>query len=404
MKNNYISPFKPKKFIRFKPNFFKIYTFNAGFKKYKKDLLVICFEKPVYCSCVFTKSFTPAAPIIWSKNNNKNLCKVLIVNSGNANAFTGQKGIKNIDDYVKFTSNYFGCKTDQIFVSSTGVIGEQINKNLILDKIKLINNSKTGNILDAAKAIMTTDTFPKISKEDIIIQNKRYKIYGIAKGSGMISPNMGTMLAYIFMDLPLNKNEIKQLLSKNIDDTFNSITVDGDTSTNDTVMLFSQKNEKKINITNKLRTQLNEKIKKVMSSLAKQIVLDGEGITKMIEVNVLNAKTKKQAKNIAFSIANSLLVKTAIHGKDANWGRVVMAIGKTEEKIVQEKIVLRFGNLIVAKNGMMNKKINLKNLDKYMKRRKIVINVELNIGTKKHTVFSSDLSNKYIEINADYRS
>ena len=206
------------------------------------------------------------------------------------------------------------------------------------------------------------------------------------------------------MDLPLNKNEIKQLLSKNIDDTFNSITVDGDTSTNDTVMLFSQKNEKKINITNKLRTQLNEKIKKVMSSLAKQIVLDGEGITKMIEVNVLNAKTKKQAKNIAFSIANSLLVKTAIHGKDANWGRVVMAIGKTEEKIVQEKIVLRFGNLIVAKNGMMNKKINLKNLDKYMKQRKIVINVELNIGTKKHTVFSSDLSNKYIEINADYRS
>ena len=240
MKKN-ISPFKPKKFINIKHKFFKIYTFNAGFKKYNKDLLVIVFDNLVPVSAIFTKSTTPAAPIIWLKKNASNLCKVLIVNSGNANAFTGKKGVNIINQYIKLASSVFACKKNQIYVSSTGVIGEQLDPQLIIDKINIIkkNNLEQKNILEAAKAIMTTDTYPKIAKHQIDYKNKKVNIYGIAKGSGMIAPNMGTMLSYIFVDTYMSSIELKKILKTHVEDTFNSISVDGDTSTNDTVMIFS---------------------------------------------------------------------------------------------------------------------------------------------------------------------
>jgi len=221
----------------------------------------------------------------------------------------------------------------------------------------------------------------------------------------MIAPNMGTMLAYIFIETKINKNHLKNLLKKYIESTFNAISVDGDTSTSDTVILFSTGVEsKKIKITKTLLTNISLGLKKIMHSLSKQIVSDGEGISKLIEIKIVNAKTKNQANRVAFSIANSLLVKTAIAGEDANWGRIVMAIGKADKKIIQQKIIIKFDNLIVAKQGKQYSRINLKKLDKYMKSKVIKINVDLGIGKYAKTVWSSDLTHQYLKINSDYRS
>ena len=405
MTRKYISPFRPNNFIKFKPKYFKIYTFKAGFKKYNKDLLVIIFSKLVPVSAVYTKSSTPSAPIIWDKKIGKNLCKVLIVNSGNANAFTGIVGLKAIKKYAKVASNLCNCKINEVFVSSTGVIGEQLNSNLIINKLNLLRNTSSGNILEAAEAIMTTDTYPKIAQEVVINNKNKIRIFGIAKGSGMIAPKMGTMLAYIFIETSLNKIELNKILKENIESTFNSITVDGDTSTSDTVMLFSLGNNNKLlNKDSKLKKSISLSVKKVMLNLSKQIVCDGEGISKLIEVNVLNAKNKIQAKKIAFSIGESLLVKTAVFGEDANWGRIIMAIGKVGRNIDQNKIILKIGNYNITKNGQMLKKINLNKLAKYMKNKIIRINLDLKLGKYNKTIWSSDLTSNYIKINADYRS
>ncbi len=404
MSKTYISPFKPKIFNKYHPKLFNIYTFNAGFKKNRSDLLVIEFNQPVPFAAAYTKSSTPSAPIIWAKKFSDNYCKLLIVNSGNANAHTGKKGLDSIQKYVKFAAKIFKCKLHHILVSSTGVIGEQLNSNLIISALSRLSLSSKKNILDAALSIMTTDTYPKISKKVIIHRNQKIKIYGIAKGSGMVAPKMGTMLSYIFIESNIKTNDLRNILKENIEPTFNSISVDGDTSTNDTVMIFSVGDKKVQKIDKKLKKKISEKIFQIMLNLSKQIVSDGEGISKLIEVNVINAKNDNQAKNIGFSVANSLLVKTAVSGEDANWGRVVMAIGKKQENIKQEKIIIKFGNLIVAKNGMVYKKINISSLNKYMKNKIIKININLNIGKYKKTVWSSDLTHKYIEINSDYRS
>ena len=405
MTKKYISPFKPKSFFKFKPQHFKIYTFKAGFKKKDKDLLVIIFNKLVPVSALYTKSSTPSAPILWDKKIENNSCKVLIVNSGNANAFTGIVGLKAIKNYAKVASSLCHCKTNEVFVSSTGVIGEQLNSDLIIKKLNLLNTHSSGNILEAAQAIMTTDTYPKIAKE--IIRNKKdqIKIFGIAKGSGMIAPKMGTMLAYIFIEAPLKKIELSKILKENIEATFNSISIDGDTSTSDTVMLFSLDNKNKlIKKKSHLKKLISLGVKNVMLNLSKQVVCDGEGISKLIEVNIKNAQTKIQAAKIAFSIAESPLVKTAVFGEDANWGRIIMAIGKAGEKINQNKIILKIGNFVVAKNGMMSKKINIEKLGKYMKNKIIRINLDLKLGKINKTVWSSDLTSEYIKINTDYRS
>ena len=405
MKSAYNSPFKPKSYKDFKPKKIKIYTFNSGFKKKKDDLLIIEFNKIASVFSVYSKTSTPSAPIIWDKKHNKGLCKVLIVNSGNANAFTGQSGIKAIDKYVSSAAKFYNCQKNNILVSSTGVIGEQLDPNKIINKIKLIRQNNSKSILTAAKAIMTTDTYPKTAVEKLSHKSHKISIYGIAKGSGMIAPNMGTMLSYIFIEAPLKKSELKLILTRFLTPTFNSISVDGDTSTSDTLMLFGLNLEdNNIRVSKELLKKISERVYKLMLNLAKQIVSDGEGISKLIEVEVNNAISQNQASRVAFSISESLLVKTAIAGEDANWGRIVMAIGKADEKIDQNRIIIKFGNITVALKGKMNPKLNISKINKYMKKNIIKIKVNLSIGKYSRKVWSSDLTYNYLKINSDYRS
>ena len=390
-------------------NFFskyvKFYTFHSGFKKKDDDLLFVLFDKPISVAAVYSKTSTPSAPIIWDKKNNRGLCKLLIVNSGNANAHTGLKGIRKIDYYVDLAATEFNCSKNHILVSSTGVIGEQLDEKKIIKAYSLMKSSSEKNLFTAAKAIMTTDTFPKIIIKKIKIGKEIIRIFGIAKGSGMIQPNMGTMLAYIFIEANISRDILNNLLKIHLDSSFNSITVDSDTSTSDTLMLFSLLGEKTKNINSNLNiTKISNGLREVMFKLALQVVSDGEGISKLIEINIRSARTYKQASLIAFSIANSPLVKTAIAGEDANWGRVIMAIGKADSKINQNKIKLSFGKYLLANKGHIFKDIDIKKLDKYMKNNIIQINIDLGIGKFERTVFSSDLTHKYIEINADYRS
>ena len=383
----------------------KFYTFHVGFKKKREDLLIAVFTNPTPVAAVYSRTSTPSAPIIWDKKNNKGLCKVLIVNSGNANAHTGIQGIKNIDVYAKKAAKKFNCPLSQILVSSTGVIGEQLDHNKIINSFSFIKKSTENDLLSAAKAIMTTDTFSKTIVKKIKIGSQKIRIFGFAKGSGMIFPNMGTMLGYIFIEANISKNILKNLLCSHLDYSFNSISVDSDTSTSDTVMLFSlnhcQEN-KKIN-SSKIK-KISLALKEVMFQLALQVVSDGEGISKLMKINISGGSSYKQASLVAFSIANSPLVKTAISGQDANWGRVIMAIGKADKKINQEKLKLKFGSLMVASRGQKFNRIDIKKLDAYMKGKIIEINVDLGIGKFKRTVYASDLTNEYIQINADYRS
>ena len=396
------SPFAPKHYKDLQPIGFKIFTFHSGFKKKNDDLLIIVFDQIVKVACKYSLTTMPSAPIIWDKKNNFGSCKALIVNSGNANAHTGKQGIINIKKYVSQLVKFLNCSIKDILVSSTGVIGEQLDPNKICKKIKLLKISNEKKLIDAARAIWTTDTFVKTSIHNLKIGKKNIKIYGFGKGSGMICPNMGTMLAYLFIDCELSSAILKKLLSDNIQDTFNSISVDSDTSTSDTVLLYTNPINK-YNV-NKNYNKISKTLNKVMKELSIKIITDGEGIKKLIKVNVNKAKNKIQAKKIAFSIVNSPLVKTAIAGEDANWGRVVMAIGKTKEKIRQEKTKIKFGNNILALNGERNRNINISKVDKYMKNNVIEIEVSLGLGKASSIVFGNDLNNEYIKINADYRS
>ena len=398
------SIFKPKIIKDLIPKGLSIYTFNAGFKKVYDDLLIIIFDRAVNSFSVFSKTTTPSAPIIWNKKNNSNKTKALIINSGNANAHTGNDGLKIIDKYVEVLNRKFNCKKKEVLICSTGVIGEIFDPNLISNKILLINNKKKGSLLDAAKTIITTDTYPKIIIKNVKIDNTFFKIYGIAKGSGMIQPNMGTMLVNIFVEAKVSVSILKKIVKINLENTFNSISVDSDTSTSDTLSIFSL-NLCNINLNKKNNfIKLNKYINQIMKDLALQVIKDGEGITKLIEVSVTGAKSKKQAKNIAFSIVNSPLVKTAISGEDANWGRVIMAIGKSRENIIQDKIKIYFGSYLLCKSGKINPKINILKINKYMKDKFIKIRVDLGIGINTHKVYGNDLSYDYIKINSDYRS
>ena len=384
---------------------FKFYTFHAGFKKKREDLLIVVFDSSVPVAAAYSKTSTPSAPLIWDKKNNKGFCKILIVNSGNANAHTGMRGIKVIDNYVKRAAIKFNCSIEQILVSSTGVIGEQLDAIKIINKFPLVKDSNNKDLLSAAKAIMTTDTFPKTIMKKIRIGSKNIRIFGFAKGSGMIAPNMGTLLAYIFIEANVSKNVLKNLLHSHLETSFNSISVDGDTSTSDTIMLFSTVNPKDKKVVKETDIKkISKTLKDVMFQLALQVVSDGEGISKLMEINVSRAKNYQQASSVAFSIANSQLVKTAIAGQDANWGRIIMAVGKADSKVNQNKIKLKFGKLLVACNGQMFNKINIKKLDIYMRNKVIQINLDLGIGNFKRTVYASDLTHEYIRINGDYRS
>ena len=402
-----------------------ISTVSANLYNNKRDdLVMFYFREGANFASVYTQSKIISENIKWNLNQKTKKIFSLLVNTRNANSFTGDQGYKSMENIAEIISLKLNekqkededypqkIKTKNIIFGCTGTIGEKFPEEKIKNKISsLINNIKyTQNKyiwMKAALGIMTTDTQPKMAMEECLIGNTKVKIYGIAKGSGMIQPNMATTLGYIFTDANLSNEILKKLLKKNIEDTFNAISCDGDTSTNDMVSIFStgKANHRKINsISEKKIKNFDLALNKVLLNLAKRVVADGEGASKFITLNIKNCKTDKEAKKIGFSIANSPLVKTAIAGEDPNWGRIIMAIGKSEATINLNKLLIKLGDIVVVSKGRIYSNYNEKEAALYMKNPNIEISVDVSNGNKNFTVYTMDLTHKYIEINSDYRS
>ena len=392
----------------------KISSLSANLYKHKReDLCFFYFKDGANHAGVFTKSRVAAECVKWNKLSKSNKIKALFVNTKNANALTGKQGFESLKKIQKKISNEFKAKykDKDFYFASTGVIGERfpiekIGKK-IPDLLKKLKPTSSNIWIKAAKAIMTTDTIAKLSFKTFKIKNKKINITGIAKGSGMIFPNMATMLGFIFTDLNISNQLLKTALKNNLDKTFNAISVDGDTSTNDMVLIFSTSKANNKKITNPKSKEFKifeSKLNQVMMSLAKQITIDGEGASKFIEIDVSGAKNKKDAKQIAFSIANSQLFKTAVAGEDPNWGRVLMAIGKSNINTSVNKINLKLGNQYIFKNGNILKSYRESLASKYMKGCEIKFSVGLGMGKSNFKAYTCDLTHKYISINADYRN
>ena len=384
---------------------------NSKYKR-RQDILTITFDSPASVAGVFTLSQMPAAPVQFCKKNIVNgYANGLAVNAGIANSFTGKKGIENNRLIASYFSKLINSRQKDVYICSTGVIGEQLPVAKIKKALKNSFLGRKKDFKSAAKAIMTTDTFPKASGKTIKIGDEEITIVGISKGSGMIAPNMATMLAFIFTDALIEPKLFQALLNLGVRDSFNSISVDSDTSTNDTVLGFATgkamvgKNVKPMNkIGDKRLTKFREALEDVMKDLAIQIVRDGEGATKLIQINVRNATSISSAKKVAISIANSPLIKTAIAGSDPNWGRIIMAIGKTKENFSHENLKIKIGNNIVIKNGELARRYSERKTKKYMKNEKILIDVDLGVGTGFSSFWTCDLTEEYVRINTDYRS
>lgn len=409
-----ISPLAPKKYAKVPAlEGVRIATAEAGIKyKNRTDLLAMVFDKDADVAGVFTRSKCPSAAVDFSRENlRRGKARIVVVNSGNANAFTGQKGRETTRMTAAAAAKAAGCTVEDVFLASTGVIGEPLDPakySHLLDG--LVKEAKGDSWMDAAKAIMTTDTFPKLTSVAIKLGDVDVTINGIAKGSGMIAPDMATMLSFIVTDAPIAAPILQSLLSKAVGPTFNAITVDSDTSTSDTLLLFatgaaaargaSRVTDPKDPRLGAFKRGLN----KLMKNLALQVVRDGEGLRKLIEITVTGAKSAKSAKRIALSVANSPLVKTAIAGEDANWGRIVMAIGKAGEAADRDRLSIWFGDSRVAVDGERDAGYSEEATSAYMKREDIRIRADLGIGGGKATVWTCDLTKDYVAINGDYRS
>ncbi len=394
------------------------------YSKPRDDLVMFYFRDGANYASVYTQSKIISENIKWNLNIKSKKIKSLIINTRNANAFTGSDGYKALKEIAEETSIQLSKKqiededhpkkilANEILFGCTGTIGEKyptekIKKNIpeLIKKIKYTQNKFIW--MKAALGIMTTDLQPKLAMEECKIGDKKVKIYGIAKGSGMIFPNMATTLGYIFTDADLSNNILSKLLKKNINTTFNAITCDGDTSTNDMVSIFATskvKNSTINNINDKKIKSFDQALHSVLLNLSKRIVADGEGATKFITINIIKSKSDNDAKKIAFSIANSNLVKTAIAGEDPNWGRIIMAIGKSGVNINLDKLSINFGNIKIIEKGKIFKNYKESEVANYMKGRAIDISINLSMGIKNFTAYTMDLTKKYIEINADYRS
>ena len=391
----------------------------------RDDITLFYFSEGAKYASVYTKSKIVSENIKFNLQLKNKLVKALFINTKNANTFTGKQGFESIKELSKYLSKELTLrasraevgtndvvKPNQILFASTGVIGETYPVEKIKNKIPdLVASLKTVQNkyvwIKAASAIKTTDTIPKLAFEECKIGEKNVKIYGIAKGSGMIAPNMATMLAFIFTDADLSANILKSLLKRNIDSTFNAITVDGDTSTNDMLTFFSTGKVNNPNIENILDPRLinfEKKLHNVMLNLSLQIIKDGEGAKKLLKINISKAQNYQSARKIAFSIANSPLIKTAIAGEDPNWGRVIMAIGKSGENVNVKKLNIKFGELSIIKNGELNSEYDEKIVQEYMEWDSIEINVEMNMGEGNYTAYTCDFTKDYIDINTDYRS
>ena len=414
---------------------FKNYNLSKGYKisaisadlygDGRDDLTLFYFNGGANFAAVYTTSKVTSASINWNLNVKRHFVKALMVNTKNANTFTGIKGAQGLKEIAQSLAKNLTLKASQskegvtevtklkdLLFASTGVIGEDFPSTKIINRIpelvkKLRIEQNKYVWFKAASAIMTTDTRPKVAYEECRIGNKIVKISGIAKGSGMIYPNMATMLAFIFTNANIPSVFLKAILKKVVATTFNSITVDGDTSTNDMVAIFATGKAKNAKIYNVLDPKLQDfekALHRLSLNLSKQIVVDGEGAKKFITINIIGARSLRMAKNIAFSIANSPLFKTAIAGEDPNWGRIAMAIGKSGENVIQNKIQIKIGDYLVAEQSRIAKNYSEKDMKKYMKWDSINVEVNLNIGSESYTVYTCDFTHEYININADYRN
>ena len=404
----------------------EISSYSADlYKNGRDDIALFYFKEGANYAALYTTNSITSQTIEWNKKSNKSFTKGLLVNTKNANTFTGDNGLESIDVLAKNLSRILTIresKSDEgvsetvkikdLLFASTGVIGEKFPTEKIVSSLqslvdKLRDDHNKLIWIKTASAIMTTDTKPKLAYEEIVVGNKILKIAGIAKGSGMIAPNLATMLSYIFTDADLSSNILKSLLKRAVANTFNAITVDSDKSTNDMVAIFSTR-KIKIGQNRSLDDPIIQKfelaLKKICSNLAKQVVVDGEGAKKFITIKIKNAKSLMSAKKIAFSIANSPLVKTAIAGEDPNWGRVVMGIGKSGEQVDKNKLSIKFGEFEVTDKGKVSENYDEQKLREYMKWDSILIEVSINQGDSEFECYTCDFTHDYIDINADYRN
>ena len=398
---------------------------NCGlYEKKRDDLVLFYFRDSANHASVFTKSKVISENIKWNKKIKSKKITALLINTRNANALTGQEGFNSLkkissnlstlltDKQKKDEDNPKKISSNEILFACTGTIGEKFPSEKILSKLpRLIEQIKyTQNKyiwVKAALGIMTTDTKPKLTMSECKIGSMDVKVYGIAKGSGMIFPNMATTLGFVFTDANLNSKLLKKILSKNIKTTFNAISCDGDTSTNDMVSIFATSKVDHADIKSindpKLKN-FDKAVHEVLLNLAKRVVADGEGATKFISIDCINCKNEKDARDISFSVANSSLVKTAISGEDPNWGRIAMAVGKSNAKVNINKLSIKIGPHKVFTRGILDKNYEETTVREYMKNDLIQLTIDLSLGNKYFTAYTMDLTKNYIAINADYRS
>jgi glutamate N-acetyltransferase/amino-acid N-acetyltransferase len=381
-------------------------TVAAGVRyKGRTDVMLVQLDPGTAVAGAFTRSATRSASVLDCQRKLGGASEAgaaILVNSGNSNAFTGRAGAEAVDALTAATAKVCGIPQDRVFSSSTGVIGEPLPFERIVSHLETLSSTLTDSAIEAAaRAIMTTDTFPKGASASFPVDGKTVSIAGIAKGSGMIAPDMATMLVYIFTDAKIPQAELQTLVSQHNEKTFNCITVDSDTSTSDSLLVAATGASGADVSGNK---EFSEALGSVMRDLAHQVVRDGEGATKFVEITVEGAATESDAKTHAFSIANSPLVKTAIAGEDPNWGRVVMAIGKSGAAADRDLLSIRFGDVTVAENGAVSPGYSEAEAAAHMKGQNLLITVGIGLGQASATVWTCDLTHAYIDINADYRS
>ncbi|HVJ79005.1 MAG TPA: bifunctional glutamate N-acetyltransferase/amino-acid acetyltransferase ArgJ [Hyphomicrobium sp.] len=409
-----VSPFAPSKLVKLPPiEGVAFATAEAGIRyKNRTDLLLAVLDEGTTAAGVLTQSKTASAPVlVCRKHLKKGTARALVVNSGNANAFTGKKGREAVDITVDYAVKAVGCKPHEVFVASTGVIGEPLDATQFAHLLTgLAKEAKADAFEQAARAIMTTDTYPKLATRTAMIGDAEVTINGFCKGAGMIAPDMATMLCFIFTDATLPPDVLQDLVAKHAQTTFNCMTIDGDTSTSDTCLVFAtgraaERGQKPVTkATSKKLQPFSEALHDLMRDLAIQVAKDGEGLSKFVTFEVEDAKSWDAARRIALACANSPILKTAIAGEDPNWGRVVMAVGKSGEAADRDKLTIWFGPYCVARDGERADDYDEKMVAKYMKNREIVIRVSVGVGKAAATVWTCDLTHDYVSINADYRS
>jgi glutamate N-acetyltransferase / amino-acid N-acetyltransferase len=407
-----LSPLAPKSYPSLPPVAGVRFATVAAGVRYagRTDVMMAVFDEPAAVAGVFTRSKCPSAPVDWCRAHLAGgKARALIVNSGNANAFTGHRGIEAVAQIAESAAKTIGASASEIFMASTGVIGEPLEGARVTRVLAQLAQEASGDrLLDAAKAIMTTDTYPKVATARVKIGDAEVTISGIAKGAGMIAPDMATMLSYVFTDAAIAAPALQAMLSKSVERSFNCITIDSDTSTSDTLMAFATgkaANAPRIEDAGDPRAAaFRRALDKLLLNLAQQVVRDGEGARKFVTVKVEGAAGRRAAKRVAMSIANSPLVKTACAGEDANWGRVVMAVGKAGEKAERDKLDVWFGKIRVAHAGLRDPSYDEAAASAYMKRDAIEITADLGIGKGRATVWTCDLTKEYVAINGDYRS